>query len=242
MTITYHTELSEMTVGSVSGQLLLSVLIPAYNEERTIRRAIEAVIMVPIHKEIIIVDDASSDDTWNILTDLAETYSEVNVFRHDQNRGKGAALRTAMSQMNGDVIVFQDADLEYNPQDFVRMMESIVSKQAQVVYGYRSLETQKPLTRFGNRLLTVVTNLLYGTQLRDMETCYKMMTRDVIERITISCNRFDIEPEITAKIAKLGYPITQFPISYTARTDKKLNPYKDGWPALVTLFRFRFRQ
>lgn len=219
---------------------LLSVLIPAYNEEQTIADVIAQVACVPIMKEIIVVDDASRDQTWATLNVLVAQYVDMRIFRHDQNLGKGAAIRTAVSHAIGDVVIIQDADLEYDPQDFIRLLEPITDGRAKVVYGYRSLIGQKPLTRFGNQFLTFVTNILYGTRIRDMETCYKMMTRDVLNSITITCNRFDIEPEITAKIARHGYQIAQVPISYDPREDKKLNPYKDGWPALIALFRFRF--
>ena len=221
--------------------LLLSVLIPVYNEEHTIREVIERVAAVPIRKEIIAVDDASRDGSWDVLNQLAQEIDGLRVFRHEQNQGKGAAIRTAIRESSGDVVIIQDADLEYDPEDYPRLLAPIAAGRAKVVYGYRTLETQKPLTRLGNQFLTLVTNLLYGTHLKDMETCYKMLTREVIDSITVTCNRFDIEPEITAKIAKRGYRIHQIPIAYAAREDKKLNPYKDGWPALSALFRFRFK-
>lgn len=220
--------------------IILSVLMPVYNEGRTIRSVIEQVASVPLAKEIIVVDDHSQDDTWAVLTALATEMPGLRVFRHDYNQGKGAAIRTAIRHITGDVVIIQDADLEYDPQDYLSLIEPIATQQAQVVYGYRSLATQKYTTRLGNQFLTSITNLLYGTRLKDMETCYKMMTRDVLGSITITCNRFDIEPEITAKIARQGHQIYQVPIAYAARTDKKLKPFKDGWFALAALLRFRF--
>jgi len=222
--------------------MILSVLMPVYNEARTIRSVIEQVASVSLAKEIIVVDDHSQDDTWAVLSALATEMPALRLFRHEYNQGKGAAIRTAIRHITGDVVIIQDADLEYDPQDYLSLIEPIAMQKAQVVYGYRSLATQKYTTRLGNQLLTNITNLLYGTRLKDMETCYKMMTRDVVDNITITCNRFDIEPEITAKIAKQGYQIHQVPIAYSARLDKKLKPFKDGWFALAALLRFRFRK
>jgi glycosyltransferase involved in cell wall biosynthesis len=194
---------------------------------------------VPLDKEIIVVDDGSTDGTRDILRE-EERRADLRVIFQPYNQGKGAALRTGMAHIAGDVVIIQDADLEYDPQDYLRLIEPISRGEAQVVYGVRDLGTQPWLLSWGNRFLTTATNLLYGTHLNDMETCYKMMTAEVARGLDIRANRFDIEPEITAKIAKRGYCIAQVPISYAPRRAKKLSPWRDGLPALLTLFKHRF--
>jgi len=161
------------------------------------------------------------------------------VIRHPVNRGKGAAIRTALAAVTGDAVIIQDADLEYDPQDYPALLQPILSGQAQVVYGVRSLAGQKLLLRWGNALLTALTNLIYGVHIHDMETCYKVMTAEIAKRLDIECNRFDLEPEITAKIIRQGYRIYEVPISYRPRKEKKLSPWKDGLPALKALLRYR---
>ncbi len=225
--------------GRPAGTFRLSVLIPVYNEVTSIREVLERVSRVPVEKEIIVVDDCSTDGTDRVLAGL--DLPGLKVIRHETNRGKGAALRTALKAATGDAIIFQDADLEYYPEDYPALLEPILSGRAQVVYGYRDLSTQRPMMRWGNRFLTWLTNLLYGSRLRDMETCYKVLSREVYSRLTIESNRFEIEPEITAKVLRWGYEIFEVPIRYSPRGEKKLSPWRDGLPALLTLLKYRFR-
>jgi len=218
--------------------LKLSVIIPVYNEQETIHQILERVAAVPVEKEIIVVDDGSSDGTAESLA--ASQLKDLRFLRHPHNRGKGAAVRTALAAVSGDVVVIQDADLEYDPRDYLKLLAPIQRGEAQVVYGVRDLSGQRHLVRWGNRFLTWLTNLLYGTRLADMETCYKMMTTAVARSLPLRANRFEIEPEITAKLIKRGHRIHQVPIRYTPRIQKKLSPWRDGLPALWTLIKYRF--
>jgi glycosyltransferase involved in cell wall biosynthesis len=215
----------------------LSVLIPAYNEEATLEEVIRRVSEIDLDKEIVVVDDCSTDRTPEILSSLEE--DGLVVVSHEDNRGKGAAIRTALATAKGDLVVIQDADLEYDPQDFHKLIAPFLEGKAQVVYGVRSLDEQKQLMRLGNRFLTKVANLLYGSNLEDMETCYKLIAREVMESLDLRSDGFDIEAEITAKILKRGYRIHQVPIWYSPRVDKKLTPL-DGFPTLWALLRLRF--
>jgi glycosyltransferase involved in cell wall biosynthesis len=215
----------------------LSILIPVFNEAQTIAAVVERVQAVPINQEIVLVDDASTDGTAGIVDQLASV--RLRVMHHPANQGKGAAVRTALAAATGDLIVIQDADFEYAPNDFVRMMAPIAAGQAEVVYGVRSLESQHPIMRLGNWLITAAANLLYGQHLRDIETCYKMMWREIALRLELECCRFDIEAEITAKLLRAGYTIREMPIRYAARYDKKkLSPW-DGLPTLAALWKYR---
>ncbi len=215
----------------------ISVLIPAYNEEETVEEAIKRVAAVDLEKEIIVVDDCSTDRTPEILCELRER--GLVIISHDRNRGKGAAIRTALAAASGDAVIIQDADLEYDPGDFHKLVKPFLEGRAKVVYGVRSLGGQKWHMRWGNRFLTMVANLLYGSRLRDMETCYKLVAKDVIDGIQLRSDGFDIEAEITAKILKRGYDIYQVPIWYSPRADKKLTPF-DGLPTLWALMKSRF--
>lgn len=219
----------------------LSVLVPAYNEEAGLETILRRVAAVPVEKEIIVVNDFSSDRTGAIL-DAATTDHHIpglRVIHHSENRGKGAAIRTALQAATGDAVIIQDADLEYDPQDYPALLAPILRGDARVVYGVRRLEGQKLLFRLGNRALTWLTNVLYGVHLHDMETCYKVMTIDVARRLDLECNRFDLEPEITAKVARMGQRIVEVPISYWPREAKKLSPWRDGLPAVRALLRYR---
>jgi len=222
--------------------LKLSVLIPVYNEHETIEELIRRVTAVDLgpgsEMEIIVVDDGSTDGTRDLLAQMR--VPGLRVIEHEQNRGKGGAIRTAMAAATGDAVIFQDADLEYDPQDYTRLWDLIVRGQAQVVYGVRDLSDQALTRRLGNQFLTWATNLLYGTRLRDMETCYKMITMPIAQTLDLQANRFDMEPEITAKIVRAGHTIHQVPISYQPRVIRKLSPWRDGWPALWTLIKYRF--
>lgn len=201
--------------------LAVSVVIPAYNERDTIVEIVRRVQAVGIHDEIIIVDDYSLDGTRQILLEL-DREADVRVLLHGYNKGKGAALRTGFQQARGDVVLIQDADLEYNPADLPRLLAPIERGEADVVYGSRFLENaaQDPsrLHRLGNWMLTAASNLATGQRLTDMETCYKVFRREVLDRIDIEQNRFGFEPEITAKVSRLGVRILELPIEYSYRT------------------------
>lgn len=214
----------------------LSVLMPVFNEESGLAAILRRVAAVEMDKEIIVVDDCSSDATPQILANIELT--ELRQQRHAINRGKGAAIRTALAAATGDAVIIQDADLEYDPADYPALLAPILRGEAQAVYGVRDLSSQKAMMRLGNQFLTGLTNLLYGTRLHDMETCYKVMTIQVARRLNIECNRFDLEPEITAKIARQGCRIVEVPISYAPREEKKLSPWRDGLPAVRALFRY----
>jgi glycosyltransferase involved in cell wall biosynthesis len=220
----------------------LSVLVPAYNEESTIRAIVERVRALPGVHETIVVNDCSTDGTGRILDGLAA--DGVRVIHHPENRGKGAAIRTAIEAATGDVIVIQDADLEYDPREFPRLLEPILERRADVVYGSRFLGRPRKMTFLqwvGNRFLTLMTNALYRTALTDMETCYKMIPLDLAKSLDLRRRRYDVEPEITAKLLRGGYRIVEVPISYEGRdaqAGKKIR-WTDGLPALRTLLEER---
>ncbi len=199
----------------------LSIVIPVFNEERTIQRVLSRVAALPLPKEIIVVDDASTDGTRELLAQY-EAARDVHVIFKPQNEGKGAALRTAFRRASGDVIVVQDADLEYDPRDILPLVKPIVSGQADVVYGSRYLGSQPQdasrVHRLGNRLLTAASNWLTGLALTDMETCYKAFRREVLQSFEIQQNRFGFEPEVTAKIARRQFRVGEVPIRYAARS------------------------
>jgi dolichol-phosphate mannosyltransferase len=218
----------------------LSVLIPAYNEAPTVESLVHCVASVDVEKEIIIVNDGSSDGTGDIL-DLLDIPG-LRVIHHPQNRGKGAAIRTAIAAARGDAIIIQDADLEYDPEDYHKLVEKMIQEKAKVVYGVRSLKGQKTFIRLGNQFLTWATNLIYGCRIHDMETCYKLVDRELLQSFTIVSNRFDMEAEVTAKILRRGHHIYEVSISYAPRAEKKLSPWRDGLPALWTLLKFRFSE
>lgn len=224
----------------------LSVIIPVYNERNTIQeilRRVRQVDLGDIEKEIVVVDDGSTDGTRNILA--MEEDSSTKIVFHETNQGKGAALSTGLEVATGDLIIFQDADLEYDPDDYPRMIEPILKGKAKVVYGSRFTGERRNMLYWhyvGNRFLVFITNLLYNTTLSDMETCYKLFTRDALEGITIRSRRFDVEPEITAKVLKKKVRIYEVPISYAGREfeeGKKIS-WKDGIPALWALIKYRF--
>jgi len=214
----------------------LSILIPVFNESQSITAVLERVHALPLDKEIILVNDASTDSTPDIINKFDTGCFKV--IHHSTNQGKGTAIRTALKAATGDVIVIQDADFEYDPGDLPRLMIPITEGKAEVVYGVRSLENQKRIMRLGNWFITFLTNVLYGQSLKDVETCYKMMRRDIAISLDLECHRFDIETEITAKLLRSGYTIHEMPISYAARYEnKKLSPL-DGLPALRALLKY----
>ncbi len=227
----------------------ISVVVPVYNEEKTVAQVLEMLSRVPLDLEVIVVDDASTDQTWKILQELRqrEPFAMYRYVRHSRNQGKGAGLRTGFELVSGDLVTVQDADMEYDPQDLpalVRKWEegrnAGIEKVA--VYGYRDLSLQKFMMRWGNRFLTSITNILFVSRIHDMETCYKMMPCELARALPMEGHRFEIEPEITSCILQAGYSILEVPISYTPRKEKKLSPWKDGWPALAMLLRRRFVQ
>lgn len=210
--------------------LAVSVVIPVYNERDTVIEIVRRVQAVGIHQEIIIVDDYSVDGTRQLLVEL-DREADVRVLMHGYNRGKGAALRTGFEQARGEVIAVQDADLEYDPNDLARLLEPIERGEADVVYGSRFLKNAKQdpskFHRLGNRLLTAASNFTTGQRLTDMETCYKIFRREALAAVEIEENRFGFEPEITAKLSRLGYQIHELPISYSYRSYEEGK--KIGW-------------
>ena len=197
----------------------LSVIIPVFNERATIQELLKRVDAVDLEKEVIIVDDCSTDGTREVLKEIWRNIHTV-VF-HDKNLGKGAAVRTGLKYASGDYVIVQDADLEYDPKDYKRLLAKAQEHHADVVYGSRFVGTRPAMSVrhwVGNKLLTGLTNVLYGASLTDMETCYKLFRRELITGLHIQSNGFSVEPEITAKILKLGLSIHEVPVSYTGRT------------------------
>jgi len=225
----------------------LSVIVPVYNERNTVvevlRRMRSVELADGIEREIIVVDDGSSDGTRDVLRQLGD--STVRVIAHDGNRGKGAAVRTGLAVATGDYVLIQDADLEYDPEDWPKLIAPVLRGKARVVYGSRFTGERRNMLFFhwvGNRMLSLVTNVLYNTTLSDMETCYKLVDRELLLDLGLRCNRFDIEPEITSKILKRKIRIYEVPISYTGREfdEGKKITWRDGFAALWTLIKFRF--
>lgn len=219
-------------------EMKLSVLIPVYNEGASVAEIVERVAALDIDKEIIIVDDGSIDTTPDILRELV--VHDLQVIRHPENRGKGAAIRTALAAATGDAVIIQDADLEYDPEDYVPLLEAFASEHADAVYGVRDLSGQRFYMRWGNRLITLATNLLFRTRLHDMETCYKLVDGKVMKSLGLRSDGFDIEGEITARLLRRGLRIREVPIRYYPRYEgKKLSPL-DGIPTLWALIKYRF--
>jgi dolichol-phosphate mannosyltransferase len=225
----------------------ISVVVPVYNEEKTVAQVLNALSQVALDMEVVVVDDASTDRTWEILQELRqqEPFNTYRFVRHEHNQGKGAGLRTGFAMVSGDLVTVQDADMEYDPQDLpalVHKWEEVrqAGQQKVAVYGYRDLSGQKFTTRWGNRFLTAMTNILFSSHIHDMETCYKLIPGEIARALPMEGRRFEIEPEITSCILQAGYQIAEVPISYLPRVEKKLNPWKDGWPALAMLLRRRF--
>ena len=220
--------------------MTLSVIVPAYDEAPTIAEALRRVAAVDIDLEIIVVNDCSTDGTAAEIE--AAGLPGLRVIQHPENRGKGAAVRSGLHEARGDVVVIHDGDLEYDPQDFVAMIQPILRGEARVVYGYRQLGTQSRLYRLGNQFLTLLTNVLYGASVRDMETCHKMWRREVLADAVLTADSFDLEVELTAHFLRRGETIVQVPISYEARSAKKLRWWVDGPAAVRALLRYRFRR
>ncbi len=224
----------------------LTVIIPVYNEKETLHTIIAKVQSVPIDKEIVLIDDCSKDGSREILKGYEQKNDpRIKVFYHDVNQGKGAAIRTGIQKVSGTYTIIQDADLEYDPNDYVRLLETLEKNNLDVVYGSRFSGSCKDMSfshYWGNKVLTLLTNLLFGAKLTDMETCYKLWKTPLIKSITIKTNRFNFEPEITAKILKKKIKIMEIPITYVARKfdeGKKIS-WKDGFSAIWALIKFRF--
>ncbi len=241
-----------------------SVLMPVYNEAATLRMIINQVRLmhdfdleiqplmgesprevVHLHQEIIAVDDGSVDNSLELLR-MAEAEGLLTVVQHEKNQGKGAAIRTAIQHATGDILLIQDADMEYDPRDYPLLLQPILEGRTQVVYGSRFLGGPRKAMLYrhmlGNKLLTFLTNLLYDSILTDMETCYKVFRREVLDGVPLHARRFELEPEITAKILKRGYRIYEVPISYTGREyeEGKNITWKDAFPAIWALIKYRF--
>ena len=225
----------------------VSVIVPVFNERNTLveilRRMRTVELPDGIEREIIVVDDGSSDGTRDVLKQLGD--STVRVVMHENNRGKGAAVRTGFAHATGDYVLIQDADLEYDPEDWPKLMIPVLRGKARVVYGSRFTGERRNmlfLHWIGNRALSLTTNILYNTTLSDMETCYKLIDRSLINSLDLRADRFDFEPEITAKILKRGIRIYEVPISYTGREvdEGKKITWRDGFAALWTLVKYRF--
>jgi glycosyltransferase involved in cell wall biosynthesis len=224
----------------------LSIIMPVFNERDTLRdilQQVRAVELPGIEKEIIVVDDGSTDGSREILADEAQA-GDLRALYHGQNRGKGAAVRTAIQEATGDLILIQDADLEYDPRDYPTLIQPIVEGRVTVVYGSRFLGPRKAMLfwhMLGNKVLTLTTNILYNAILSDMETCYKCFRADVIKDIPLRSRRFEFEPEVTAKVLKRGHRIFEVPISYYGREyheGKKIG-WRDAPIALWTLLKYR---
>ncbi len=219
------------------------MIVPVYNEEKTLRQIIELVKAVPLDKEIVIVDDGSTDGTRDILKTLSGEVDQI--LYHEVNKGKGAAIRTGIQAATGEYILIQDADLEYDPEDYLKLLRPIQKGWATVVYGSRFTGEHRNMLFYhwiGNRFLTLITNILYNSTLSDMETCYKIIKADLLKGMKLRCDRFGFEPEVTSKILKQGIRIYEVPISYAGREfdeGKKIHWY-DGINALAILIWYRF--
>lgn len=220
--------------------LRLSVLLPIFNEERELDACLDRVLASPIPHEIIAVDDCSTDATAQILNRRRD--ARLQVIRHEQNRGKGGGIRTALEYVTGDVCIIQDADTEYDPCDYAKLIEPIQQGRAQVVYGARDLSTQPLIGYLGNKFLTVMTNLLVGTHLSDMETCYKVVPTALMRELNLKSRGFEIEPEISVKLGRRRVKIVEVPIAYAPRHAKKLRRFRDGFKSLAALIKYRFTE
>jgi glycosyltransferase involved in cell wall biosynthesis len=223
----------------------LSVIVPVFDERNTVVEIVRRMraVELPVELEIVIVDDGSTDGTRDVLRQLAD--STVHVVMHERNQGKGAAIRTGLASVTGDLVLVQDADLEYDPEDWPKLLNPILRGKARVVYGSRFTGERRNmlfLHWMGNRFLSLTTNVLYNTTLSDMETCYKLFDRTVLDGITIRASRFEFEPEITAKILRRKIRIYEVPISYPGREfdEGKKITWRDGFVALWTLVKYRF--
>lgn len=220
--------------------MILTVIIPVYNEISHINQVLTRVDQVHIPKQVIVVDDCSTDGT----RDFMKSRKDVMVIFHNKNKGKGAAIRTALALVKGDMTIIQDADLEYSPDDYHRLIRPIQNMQTRVVYGSRILGKGRFLAHsfIANRFLTLLTNVLYNAHLSDMETCYKMISTDLLKDLHLISNRFEIEPEITCKILKNREPIVEIPVFYEGRREGKKIGMLDGIQAIWNIVKWKFKQ
>ena len=214
------------------------MLLPIFNEERELAACLDRVLASQVPHEIIAVDDCSTDATPQILQRYHDP--RLRVVRHEQNRGKGGGICTALEHATGDVCIIQDADTEYDPRDYAKLIEPIEQGRAQVVYGARDLSTQPWIGHIGNKFLTITANLLYGLRLTDMETCYKVVPTALMRELNLRSRGFEIEPEITAKLGKRRVKMANVPVAYAPRRDKKLRRFRDGFKSLFALVKYRF--
>jgi glycosyltransferase involved in cell wall biosynthesis len=224
-------------------RVLLTIVMPVFNEAKTVRQVIDRVLALDLDLELVVVDDGSCDGTREILKKLRR--ERVRVVFHERNKGKGAAVRTGFSQARGEIVTIQDADLELNPLEIPALLEPVVEGTADVVYGSRFMHGWKHRTwvnATANWFLSGLTNFLYGTHIRDMEACYKVFRTEHLKKFELKADRFDFEPEITAKLVKLGLRIVELPITYKPRdfVDGKKIHWKDGFQAIYTLLKYRF--
>mgnify|MGYP005843933915 CR=1 FL=1 len=230
----------------------LSIIIPCYNEERTISKLLDKVLKADIgkvKKEIIIIDDGSRDKTLSIAEKYVKNKSYIKLLKNKNNRGKGFSIRKGLKKATGDIILIQDADLEYYPSDYNELIKPIINNEVKVVYGSRWLRKEESdkkyyLSWYGTRILTFLANTLYNAEITDESTCYKIFSKEVLDNIELECEGFEFCPEITAKIKKKGYKIKEFPIKYNPRSfeeGKKIN-WKDGFQAVWTLIKYRFKE
>ncbi len=224
----------------------ISIIMPVYNEAKTISRIIQKVMAVRLNKELIIVDDGSNDGTQDFLKVIK--HPNIKVIFHHNNKGKGYAIRTALARVTGNIVIIQDADLEYNPEDYHKLIKPVLDGKSKVVYGSRfTRKNPYPyhLDKFylATRILTFLTNLLYSSKITDESTCYKVFDAKLLKSIKLECKRFEFCPEITAKVLKKKLKIIEVPISYSPRTPKqgkKIN-WKDGFQAFWALIKYRFK-
>ena len=225
----------------------LSVVMPVYNEVHTLKEVVMAVLATERVHEFLIIDDGSTDGTRELYSEIQNLDDSIRIILQAKNQGKGKALRTGFDNATGDIVIVQDADLEYDPRDYAAILQPIEEGKAEVVYGSRfrggPTKTMFFLNMIGNKFITLTANILYNTILTDVETCYKAFKREVIQSIPLRSNGFDFEAEVTAKVLKRGYRIWEVPISYNGREydeGKKIQPFKDGPIAIWCLIKYKF--
>ena len=226
--------------------MFLSIIIPIFNEKDTILELLNRIKKVGLKKEyeILMIDDGSTDGTREILEKIKNEKNYKVIFK-EKNSGKGESLKLGFKKAVGEYVIVQDADLEYDPKDYLKLLEEILKHKKTVVYGSRFMGNYKDMSSlhyFGNQLLTFITNILFGVRLTDMETCYKLFPRELIQKLKLRASRFEFEPEVTAKIIKKGYKIVEVPISYAGRShsEGKKITWKDGFSAIFSLVKYRF--